>query len=96
LNHYLIKYTPPRPTFGEDATEQESAVIAEHFKYLQNLLVENVLVMAGRADDAHLGIVILKAESLEKANKIMQNDPAVVNNIFTGELHLFRLALMAE
>ncbi len=96
MNHYLIKYTPPRPTFGEDATEDESAIISEHFGYLQNLLAENTLVMAGRADDAHLGIAILKAESLEKANEIMQNDPAVSNNIFTGELHLFRLALMAE
>ncbi len=96
MNHYLIKYKPPRPTFGEDATEQESAIISEHFSYLQNLLVEEVLVMAGRADDAHLGILVIKAESLEKANQIMQNDPAVMNNVFTGELHLFRLALMAE
>ncbi|MFH2037164.1 MAG: YciI family protein [Candidatus Zixiibacteriota bacterium] len=94
MNHYLIKYRPPRPTFNIDATDEESNIIGQHFSYLQDLLAKDILVMAGRADDAHLGIAIIKAESFETAEHIMNNDPAVKNNIFTGELHLFRLALM--
>jgi hypothetical protein len=33
---YLVR--APRPTFQEDATEEESEIIGRHFEYLQRLL----------------------------------------------------------
>jgi uncharacterized protein YciI len=94
LNHYIIIYKPPRSTFVDDATDEESKHIENHFEYLKKLLAENVLILAGRTDDAHLGIAIFEAESIVKAKEIMANDPAIKSGVFTGELHQFRLALI--
>lgn len=94
--YFLIKYAPPRATFAHDASEAESNIIGQHFNYLKNLLAKDILLMAGRTDDAHMGIAIIKSASFEQALEIMNNDPAVINNIFKGELHAFRLALLAK
>ena len=96
MNYYLIKYKPPRPTFVDDDTEEESLIIEQHFEYLQKLLAEEVLFMAGRTDDAHLGIAVIQADNEQKARSIMENDPAVKNGIFSAELHLFHLALKSD
>ena len=94
LNHYIIKYKPPRSTFVDDATDEELMHIEHHFEYLKKLLSENILILAGRTEDAHLGIAIFEAESINKAQEIMANDPAIRSGVFTGEMHQFRLALV--
>lgn len=94
--HYIIKYQPPRPTFADDASPEESVIIEQHFEYLKKLLADEKLLLAGRTDDAHLGIAILITNDEDEARTLMENDPAVKNNIFKGELHLFRLALHLE
>ena len=94
-NHYLIIFRPPRPTFAQDATEKESAVIAEHFEYLKRLLSEGILLLAGRSEDAVMGIAVLQASDTEAADKIMRDDPAVREGIFSATLSPFRLALFA-
>ena len=96
MTYYLIKYRPPRPTFTDDATADEVAVIEQHFEYLKKLLAQETLILAGRTEDAHLGIALIKSDSPANASRIMTEDPAVKNGIFTGELHPFRLALTAD
>jgi len=93
MSHYLIKYKPPRETFADDATPEESAIIENHYDYLKNLLADGALLMAGRTEDASFGIVLIETEGEELALQIMHNDPAVAGNVFSGELLPFRLAL---
>lgn len=94
-NHYLIIYRPPRPTFIQDATERELAVIAEHFDYLKKLLSDGILLIAGRTEDASMGIAVLRVADLEAANKIVRDDPAVRGSVFGATLFPYRLALFA-
>jgi len=94
-NHYLIVYRPPRPTFVEDATEQESAAVGEHFEYLKRLLSDGVLILAGRTEDAAMGLAVFAAQDDTGAEAIMQHDPAVRAGVFRAELHRYRLALLA-
>ena len=93
MNHYLIMYVPPRADFAENATPEETAVIERHLEYLKGKLADGSLILAGRTDDARFGIAVIKAESEEAAREIMDNDPAVKEGVFTGELIPFRLAL---
>lgn len=68
----------------------------EHFRYLQKLLADNRLILAGRTqnmDETTFGIVILLAESEEAARHVMENDPAVRQNVMTAELYPYRVAL---
>ena len=95
LEHYLIMYRPPRSTFGDDATEAESAVIAQHFTYLSDLHAKGILLLAGRTSGAEFGIAILEVDSESTARALMEADPAVSNNVFTGELYPYSLALLA-
>lgn len=96
MPNYLIIYKPPRETFVDDATPAESAIIESHFTYLKKLQVKETLLMAGRIEDARFGLALIEAEDEEKANSIMQADPAVAGHLFSGELFPFRLALFGE
>ncbi len=94
MPHYLIVYRPPRDTFVDDATPEETAIIEKHFSYLKRLLSTGGLVLAGRTEDAQFGIAIIVADDEAEARAIMERDPAVAGGVFSGELHPFRLALI--
>jgi uncharacterized protein YciI len=63
VEHYILKYSPPRETFLTDATDDENLAVEEHFGYLKDLLDKGKLVMAGRTDDAEYGIAVFKVAS---------------------------------
>jgi uncharacterized protein len=93
VENFIYVLKPVRSTFLEDSTEDERAIVSEHFHYLQNLNKEQIVFLAGRTEQAEFGIVILNTESLQQAEKIMQNDPAVKKNVMTADLYPFRTAL---
>lgn len=89
MDWYLIRLTPPRPTFADDITEQESAVIGEHFAYLKGLEAAGRLKLAGRTAGAEVGIALILAETLEDAQAMLAGDPAIRAGVFTGVVHRF-------
>jgi uncharacterized protein len=89
---YLIR--PQRKGFIENMTEEESAIMGSHFQYLQSLLSEQKLILAGPCLDAAFGIVVFRAETLESGRQIMENDPAVLAGIMDAEIHPYRVSLM--
>ena len=95
MDHYLIIYRPPRSTFVDDATESESAAVGVHFEYLKRLLSEGALLLAGRTDDASMGLVVFRAADQTSAERIVRDDPAVKAGVFKAELHRYRLALFS-
>jgi hypothetical protein len=48
MPHWLYVLTPPRQTFRDDMTDEESEIMGRHFRYLQGLLEQGTLVLAGR------------------------------------------------
>ena len=93
MNHYLIRYRPPREDFATNATDTEKEIIGRHFAYLEKLLAAKTLVLAGRTDDAEVGIAVIKAVNDETAEAVLTNDPAVREGVFMGSVKPFRLAL---
>ena len=83
----------PAPKYGEPETER---IVTEHFQYLQNLLAEGILVMAGRFSEVLIGLVVINCENRDRALKIMNNDPAIKAGVFHGELYPWRIALKSE
>ncbi|BBM82991.1 YciI family protein [Candidatus Uabimicrobium amorphum] len=90
---YLIMYKPTRDNFINTMSEQEQQILGQHFSYLQNLLAEKKLLLAGPCEDGSLGIAIVEVESEVQAMEIMQNDPCVQNKVFCGEVKPFRVSL---
>jgi len=77
-------------------TEEDNNLVEKHFKYLQNLLANDSLILAGKTDglDAKtFGIVIFKAYNEEEAQEIMEGDPAVKGKIMNAELFPYKIAL---
>jgi uncharacterized protein len=91
---YLIH--PVREDFIQSMTQDEREIMERHFNYLNDLLSEEKLILAGPCLDGKFGIVVYRAESMEAAREIMDNDPAVLNGLMTGELHPYRVSLMAN
>ena len=90
---YFVR--PSRPTFMEDQTDEESAVVGRHFRYLQGLLGEGRLIMAGPCTDGKgPGIIVFEAADEDEARVTMEADPAVVAGVFSAELHPFRASLL--
>ena len=91
---YIVK--PIRKDFTERDDDEEQKIIAEHFEYLKELLDKKVLILAGPALNKRFGIAIYEADSREHAQQILDNDPAVINKVFTGEVHPFRVSLITN
>ena len=84
---------------SEGPTDRESEVVGEHFAYLQRLVEEGTVLMAGRTlttDEHAFGIVVFVAESESAALAVMQNDPAVQHHVMRGELFPYRVALWSS
>jgi uncharacterized protein YciI len=80
----------------EGCTEEEADAVARHFAYLEGLLAEGRLVLAGRtqtADASTFGIVVFTAESEQAAWDDVAADPAVSAGVFRAEVFPFRTAL---
>lgn len=89
---YIVK--PIKENFEKTATDEDKKIVGEHFLYLKNLLEAKKLILAGPQVNAKFGIVVFEADSEEEANYIMQNDPAVLNEVFSAELFPFRVSLL--
>lgn len=77
-------------------TDREHEIVSRHFRFLQDLLQENKLILAGRTqnmDETTFGIAIFLANSEDEARAIMENDPAVKENVMTAQLFPYRVAL---
>jgi uncharacterized protein YciI len=97
MPQFLYRVTPTRVAMLTDGpTEREASIVREHFQYLQRLLDERVVLMAGRtlnADERAFGIIVLVATSEAVAADLVQNDPAVKHGIMNAELFPYRVAL---
>jgi uncharacterized protein len=88
--HFLYKLVPPRPTFPADLTDEEGAIMQEHFGYWARLVEERKAVAYGPVMDPKgtYGIAVVEVDEEASAKRIAENDPAVVSDAgFAFELH---------
>ncbi|MGP4082891.1 YciI family protein [Pseudalkalibacillus sp. R45] len=95
MEEFLYKLIPTRPDFI-NTTKEEDEILSQHFTYLEGLLDNKELILAGPCLDGSLGIVILRAESEKRARSIMEGDPAVINGLMQATLQRYRVSLMGS
>lgn len=97
---YIYRIQPVRPAMLSDGpTAEETRVAGEHFEYLQSLMQDGVLILAGRSlnsDYSAFGIAIFEARDDEHMRQITASDPGVAQKLFRAEWHPFRIALHAS
>ena len=96
---YIYRIQPVRPSMlSEGPTEDEIRITGEHFEYLQRLMRDGILILAGRtltSDYSAFGIAIFKARDDEHMRQITAADPGVAQKLFRAEWHPYRIALHA-
>jgi uncharacterized protein len=100
MQQFLCRLQPVRLGMLTDGpTEQEAQIVGQHFAYLQQLVADGTLLMAGRTlndDERTFGIVIFLGESHARAEKIVGDDPAVRQGVMRAELFPYRIALWSS
>jgi uncharacterized protein YciI len=97
MPQFLYRIQPTRlGMLTEGMTHREASIVNKHFEYLQKLVAEGAVFMAGRtlnADERTFGIVVFAAATESAAVVLMQNDPAVKLGVMKAELFPYCIAL---
>lgn len=93
---FVYKLIPPRPTFPQDASEAEMAVMQQHFAYWRHLFGQgDVLIYGPVADPAGTwGLAIVEAKTEQEVHDIGMADPAVMSKAFSFEVYPIENALV--
>lgn len=86
--YYVLKLYAPRPTFSQDKSEAEFALLTQHVSYWKQLLESDTALIYGpiKDSDGAGGLVIFKAKDQTEAEMIIGKDPAVSALHFTYKL----------
>jgi uncharacterized protein YciI len=95
VGEWIYLLHPPRERFAETMSAAEGEVFAAHFAYLQGLLEEGALILAGPTlGPVNTGLAVFEAPDEHAAHAIMAADPAVASGTVRGELRPFRASLL--
>lgn len=89
---YILKSM--KENFNESGTQEEFSIMGEHFLYLKELLMKNILILAGPELNAKFGLAVIETDSEDEARRVMENDPSVAKGVMTAELFPFRVSLL--
>lgn len=93
---YLYRITANRlGMVAEGPTDEEAAVMLQHFNYFKSLTYQGTVLLFGRtqnSDATTFGITIFRAESEDKARSIMNNAPSVNGGGMRAELYPYKVA----
>ena len=99
LKQYLGVLTLSEKYRNEKAwTQDAQAIVGQHFQRLIKLKEEGIVILAGRTeynvDNPDMaGLVIFYAADDKAASQLMNEDPAVKNNIMLAKVHPYSVAI---
>src|SRR5688572_26000708 len=98
MNHFLYKLVPPRPTFDQDMSETEAAIMARHVAYWQGLAERGTAIVFGPVGDpaGAWGLAVVQAETDEDVRALGDADPAVVSGLARFEVCPMPAAIVAQ
>ncbi len=96
MTDYIYLIHPFRHGFFEAPTQEEEAVMDEHFAYLNKAAESGIVLLAGPCTDETFGLVVFHAENDDAAKAFMFADPSVKKNIMAAELHPMRISVRGK
>jgi uncharacterized protein len=92
--HFFIKLIPPRPSFAQDMSEAERALMQDHIAYWRKLLDQDIAFVFGPVMDPRggYGIGIVEVEDESAAGNLMAADPTMkASQDFSYEIYPIRV-----
>ncbi len=92
--HFFVKLIPPRPTFPQDITPEERALMAEHAAYFQQQFKAGKILLYGpvSAPQGAFGMGVVEVADETEARRIVENDPSVRGGLNRFEVHPMMVA----
>ena len=83
MAYFLLRLSPPRPTFPHDGTADEMAAMARHADYWQGLAAEGSALLAGPVFEGEgaWGLAIVDVSDETAARSLADADPAVTSGL---------------
>jgi uncharacterized protein len=92
---FISLLRPKRPDFLTTMTPEEHAIMVRHKDYAKNLFERGKIIFGGAAPDGTLGILVYRVDSAEEAQRLFDEDPAVIAGVGYPELHSFRIGFLS-
>jgi uncharacterized protein len=85
MPHFVYKLIPPRPSFAQDMTPEEGALMAAHSDHWRELMNRGrVLVFGPVADPCGVwGMAVVEAADADEVRAMGDADPAVASGAMT-------------
>jgi hypothetical protein len=82
MPHYFLKLNPTRPTFAQDMTDTEKAIMQQHVVYWGELMSKGMVVVYGPVMDpaGFYGMGVVAVETEDQLKDLIQGDPAATIN----------------
>jgi uncharacterized protein YciI len=86
--HVFFRLIPPRPTFAQDMSEGERALMGEHAAYLHGYFELGTILAYGPVFDpaGTFGIALFDVEDIAEAQRIADADPTIRAGLNTYSL----------
>jgi len=95
MPHWIYFLHAPRERFAETITDEEQAIMGRHADYLDALLQDGTLLLAGPTlGPVNTGIAIYEAPDEDAAQAILDADPSIQAGLMRGELRPFRASFV--
>ncbi len=93
---WFVRLIPPRPTFVQDMTPAEGALMDQHFDYWKDQNVRGVCLFGGPVLDPKgpFGLLVIRAATLDEARAIASADPSVKGGLNHIEIAEMRVAFV--
>jgi uncharacterized protein len=88
-SYFAYRLVPPRPSFAEDMSEDEAAIMGEHAGYWQALLERGTAIVFGPVADpaGSWGLAVVEADREEDVRALAADDPAVRSGLAHAEVY---------
>lgn len=82
--YFALKLVPCRPTFSQDMTPEERAIMQQHVAYWKGWMDKGFVLVYGPVIDPKgvYGLGVVGVETEEQVNELIANDPASQINTY--------------
>lgn len=95
LYHYRLTSKYENPEMWNEKTQE---IVTKHGVFLDKLGQEGILILAGRTQyqpghESLFGLVVIKANSIEKATLLIKNDPVIIGGVMHTKIHPYSMGI---
>lgn len=93
--HFALRSISPRPTFQQDMTPEERAIMVQHIAYWTDQAEKGIAIVFGPVFDPKggYGLGVVEVENEKQVHTLIAEDPAIIAGLLKTEITPMRAVL---